>query len=882
MIINIHKFLLLENIQQAKNILNKKGLNPNTESDYKKIVNMLNNLPNLIGKFVYFRYIDDIPLDSIEDVIKWIVDNRQISNQLPKNIINYDSFEKLDDDIQKLNREHLIKKFYNSLYRSMKQSIDNLNKDEKLKFNDLAYSFMILPDDIKKNFTPLKYFEENNVGINDFLKSISDYINTNTVNNEKSYILRKINQYKKLLKIKYQKDNVLVIQSNNNEVIKNLGSQSWCIVYNNQHYAEHYFGYAKGNTQFIIFNFNLPSSSSNSLFGVTINENGNPLIGACQDKYNNNVNINDILKWCDIPEGIIVPDETVLNEKKKLQDFLNLLKTEFSIIKIIDYMHKNDIKNINHNFLLRNINRSIILNYRNDFESLIKQHMESDNLNDLFNKYPEIFIFIDDNEYIGTLLYDKSLFNDTKNLIIFFLNLCKNNIKTIFNRTYFGFYVLKYFNLIENINTEKIKEINIKYNINVSDDNIKIINDYIINYKTSFIDRYLYLDNDISIKVEKWENYLNFYNKYELKNDREKSEYDYYNFFDKYISDNHLKHFMIDDSFVNFIIDNVKKNDIDFNFIDVINYGNTTDDYSLLNKNNENYVKIFNELEIKPQNTIEKIFLYKNKGKTLDIDSLKRDLKIKYSEENECDVVEISDFTSLDQFMDGEYFNKLDDMWDFSYKDFSMSDVLYSVNNYINKKNTIEITKYIINKNLSVDILNNLYDKSKTSEFNDDDLKKMKNILSSIISDNEDDLDELIECFIKSISRAETDAYNDKTFNDLFSQIFDDLFFIHFNDNEYFKHQTTNKTILLNDGTTKKITEYSILLRTDLKTMLDFDIDYGDLYYHCDSNFDWEDLAKYLVGESGINVYIDRIYASWTDNIDSFNDELDYFLSDEL
>ena len=412
--------------------------------------------------------------------------------------------------------------------------------------------------------------------------------------------------------------------------------------------------------------------------------------------------------------------------------------------------------------------------------------------------------------------------------------------------------------------------------------NIKIINDYIINYKTSFIDRYLYLDNDISIKVEKWENYLNFYNKYELKNDREKSEYDYYNFFDKYISDNHLKHFMIDDSFVNFIIDNVKKNDIDFNFIDVINYGNTTDDYSLLNKNNENYVKIFNELEIKPQNTIEKIFLYKNKGKTLDIDSLKRDLKIKYSEENECDVVEISDFTSLDQFMDGEYFNKLDDMWDFSYKDFSMSDVLYSVNNSINKKNTIEITKYIINKNLSIDILNNLYDKSKTSEFNDDDLKKMKNILSSIISDNEDDLDELIECFKKSISRAETDAYNDKTFNDLFSQIFDDLFFIHFNDNEYFKHQTTNKTILLNDGTTKKITEYSILLRTDLKTMLDFDIDYGDLYYHCDSNFDWEDLAKYLVGESGINVHIDRIYASWTDNIDSFNDELDYFLSDEL
>ena len=41
----------------------------------------------------------------------------------------------------------------------------------------------------------------------------------------------------------------------------------------------------------------------------------------------------------------------------------------------------------------------------------------------------------------------------------------------------------------------------------------------------------------------------------------------------------------------------------------------------------------------------------------------------------------------------------------------------------------------------------------------------MKNILSSIISDNEDDLDELIECFKKSISRAETDAYNDKTFN---------------------------------------------------------------------------------------------------------------------
>lgn len=878
MIINIDKFLLLENIQQAKNILNKKGLDPNTESDYKKIVEMLNNLPNLIGKFIHFRYVDNIPLENIEDIIKWILDNRQISNQLPKNIINYDSFEKLDDDIQKLNKDHLIKKFYNSLYRSMKQSLDKLTNDKKLKFNDLAYSFMLLPDNIKKNFTPLKYFEENNIGINDFMKSIENYIETNTVNNEKLYILRKVKQFSNLLKIKYDKDNVLVIQSNNKEVIKNLGSQSWCIVYSNDHYSESYFGYAKGNTQFIIFNFNLPSSSSHSLFGVTINEYGNPLPGACQDKYNKNVDINDILKICNIPDGIIVPDESVLNEKKNLNDFLNILKSESNLIKIIDYMRDKNIKNINHNFLLKNIDRQYILRYRTYFESLLNDDIDSDNLNKLFKNYPEIFIFIHDNEYINTLLYQKFISNND-NFLIFSFYLYKNNIKNIFTRPYINgdLYNGIFFNLIENLTIEKLKEINTKYDINISEEHILVIYDLIEKYKTEYIKNYLYLNVDRKY-VNNWEFYLNFYNKYQLGKDKENNEYEYYEFFNEYVNGDHFKYFMNDESFVNFIIKNVKENEIDFNFMSTVNSETSSDSYSLLNKNQDNYVKIFNELEIYPENTIEKIFLYQHKGKTLDINSLKKDLKILYSEKNECDVIEISDFTSLDQFTDNEYFNNLDDIWDFSYKDVSTS-IIYDSIDYMNKSNTMKVASYLINKKLTSDILTNLYDKKDS--ISDDVIKQMKKILSDIISENEDDLYDLINCFKMSISTAENDSYRDKTSDELFKQIFDELFFIPFQDNEYYKHHESYKTIQLHDGTTKDILTYSLYLRTDLSLMLDNDFDYGDLYYNCTEDFDWEDLAKFISG-SNIRINLDYIYGDWTDNISTFNDELYYHLTNDL
>ena len=111
MIVKLEQFLLLENIQQAKNILKDKNLDPNNENDYKEILKLLNRLPNLIGKFVYFRYVDNVSMESIEEIIKWIISNRQIINLLPKNIINYNSFENLDDDIQKLNRDQLLKNF---------------------------------------------------------------------------------------------------------------------------------------------------------------------------------------------------------------------------------------------------------------------------------------------------------------------------------------------------------------------------------------------------------------------------------------------------------------------------------------------------------------------------------------------------------------------------------------------------------------------------------------------------------------------------------------------------------------------------------------------------------------------------------------------------
>jgi hypothetical protein len=310
---NRDQYLIQENLKQAREFLIKKGVSNDDQSLFSDLVKSLEKLPNLIYTFTKMVYDHDGGWDKSYDnkeealrIIQWIKDNKQIVGQLPKNIIDYKDLEELSDDIVQLGLKRKVHKFTKSLYRSMREEVSKLEGEELKKYNELALSFMELDDEYKSNFTPLKYFEKNGIKLSEFMEAIEKYINSKDINEEKNRIEKYIKENPNKLEVVYNKDNVLVIQTNDKESICNLGSQAWCIVYSPDYYQSIYLSPSKTNTQYIIYNFNLPATNKNSMFGVTVNVKGEiHSIGTSQNRNNNYVPLSEIYSMTGIPEGTL-------------------------------------------------------------------------------------------------------------------------------------------------------------------------------------------------------------------------------------------------------------------------------------------------------------------------------------------------------------------------------------------------------------------------------------------------------------------------------------------------------------------------------------------------------------------------------------------------
>jgi len=854
MISSLKKFLLLENIKQAKSILNKKGLDINNEKDYNDILSMFKKNPNLIGIFVKFRYDDNIPMENIKNVSNWILNNRQLLSQLPNNILTYKNFEKLEDDIEKLNREQLIKKFYNSLYRSMKDEIDKL--EDKGELNELSYNFMKLPDELKKNFTPLKYFESNNISLKDFMNALSSYIENNTVNSDKESILKIVNENKDKIKIVYDKNNLLVIQSNNKDVIKKLGSQSWCIVYSNDYYQVQYFGYGKGNTQFIIFNFNLPSSSSNSMFGITIDENGKTMYGACQDKYNRGKNLEEVIEITGIPKDIFKPDVNILKEKEKLDKFKDILKNG-TLMDIINYIKNNNIKNIDKkiiNDLLSTHTRK--LEIEEDLKRLLINN--KDNLNGFLNKY-DIFSILSDNII---MIYGKNIedvFSNIDNMIIMLLHHIKNRDNRIFANTFESSitYNEYFFNVIKDIKLEDINKINNKYDILDDNEKIQLIYDLLIEFIKEYIYSFLNL-NLFSYKHNiDWDTYLNFYNEYGLKLKDDLDNYDYYSLLTTFSTDKLFYYFVDDDNFTDFIIKLTKEHPNDFDISDIVKQGHSLNMYDLLS--HDNISRIYEELNIIPNNTIEKIYLF-NKTNMITYDEISNELELnKWEDEGYC--IELSDFTELDKYFEYDYFNSESDNYHNYIDDIRNYDAIQSILS-IDIKNIREISNILNDKGLLTNSIDNRI--LNINELEENDITKLKNDIIDIIDNNEDDLNDLILSLKRSMSHSYNISYENEIFKELINSIMTELPFKRFKDGKSYKFKDSNVCFLL-----------------DINLLLDIN-DYHDLYYNCNENFKWDDILDYYVyiNVNKVKPNLDYIYGDWSDDIDSFNEDLNYQLSE--
>jgi hypothetical protein len=107
-------------------------------------------------------------------------------------------------------------------------------------------------------------------------------------------------------RVVYQNDDVLVIETFLQEAITSLGGD-WCIVNNPKQWFNNYVNPGAGNTQYLAFDFTKLPTDPNSLFGITIDKNGQTASGRCQNRENNYVGEDFIIEELGLPEDIFEP-----------------------------------------------------------------------------------------------------------------------------------------------------------------------------------------------------------------------------------------------------------------------------------------------------------------------------------------------------------------------------------------------------------------------------------------------------------------------------------------------------------------------------------------------------------------------------------------------
>lgn len=324
--------MVSENLNQAVKLLNQHKIDLN-DKNYLKLKSALKDNLGYLGVFTNFL-VNDIDVNELIMFYNELKSNEKYIPYLKHKIIEYQDFEKLLDDWAIAKTKHDAKKVLSQFYKEFQTK----SLDDSI-FRGYAQQFVAMKEEKQKMFLKTqKYYRENNVSTEKFFKDFYSYIDSNGKTAEE--IRNEILQNKGKLKVLVDADNILVIQTNNKEVIQKFGSQSWCIVYSDSYYNQ----YVNYNIQFMIFNFNVPLASPESLYGVTISMNTfEPVHGGCQNKLNQDVAMSEIEKACNLEEGYLsnyvagIASNLYHEVDKNFENFAKLFK-KYKAIELRHYI----------------------------------------------------------------------------------------------------------------------------------------------------------------------------------------------------------------------------------------------------------------------------------------------------------------------------------------------------------------------------------------------------------------------------------------------------------------------------------------------------------------------------------------------------------------
>lgn len=174
----------------------------------------------------------------------------------------YRVYEDLDDKMNRKIKDHKINQYAHSISSNKYMHLYNEDSYKIIEdIFDLKLKTDVFQDYIGKKIAAYKTPEQFNEGLSTFLKSFNGF-------DMKSMLLKAENAGVQIIS---ESDDILIIEIENYEQSKLLGSSSWCIV-RDESYFNSYTG--DGNKQYFIYDFSYESSDNNSMIGFTLDAEG--------------------------------------------------------------------------------------------------------------------------------------------------------------------------------------------------------------------------------------------------------------------------------------------------------------------------------------------------------------------------------------------------------------------------------------------------------------------------------------------------------------------------------------------------------------------------------------------------------------------------------
>ena len=393
-----------ENVQQAKIFLKKRllaskksktgkdeTLTPEEQRraennpDFLKIKEMLRDNPGYVYSFTKFFFEEEVPFDELKAMYAKIKENRAVINTLPMRVEEYadieptssdqrKGFERLGDDITKLEEKRVIKKFVDRLpgdftvtnpaakdkgtvVPSIKRAYQNSSPAVKEKVNGIALAF----DEFGKSSDGSKDEKKNKELQDMFFDKVKRYRNLNEViqaalsfiksanNGNIAKFLQTIQSVNKKYgelngaEVVYDEEGILIIEVKSYHANKELNSNtSHCIASSTYQWDSYVGGDSNYNKQYYIYNFNLQPNENKSVIGITIQPRGE--IRACHLKNDAGFSdgIKSYLRGLNIDWSVLAPmtPEEIERKKKRIVANKEIIKPNISLSKSQQYIEE--------------------------------------------------------------------------------------------------------------------------------------------------------------------------------------------------------------------------------------------------------------------------------------------------------------------------------------------------------------------------------------------------------------------------------------------------------------------------------------------------------------------------------------------------------------